>query len=93
MGSLREQNLTGDAMNPPDDELSVTLIALRTKYAAVSKRISDLGTEMAGLSADTRRERMPEFDARVMALIKDQDNIELCAKAFLQPSRYPGGNA
>ena len=80
-------------MNPSDDDLRVTVIALRTKYEAVSKRMSDLGTEMAGLSADTRRERMPEFDARVIALMKDRDDIKLCAKAFLQPRRYPGGNA
>ena len=81
-------------MNSADpDDLGETVTALRTKYDEVAKLMRDLELEMARLSPDDRRERMPEFDARVIALMQDSDDIVRSAGAFLRLSAYPKGNA
>ena len=75
------------------EHLRATIIALRVKFDEVSKLMHNLELEMAGLSPAARKYRMPEFDARVIALMKDHADIELSAQAFLRPSVYPKGNA
>ena len=75
------------------EHLRATVIALGIKYNEVSKLMHNLELEMAGLSPAARKDRMPEFDARVIALLKDAANIERSAEAFLRPSAHPKGNA
>jgi hypothetical protein len=74
-------------------ELHATVIALRVKYDEIQTLMHNLDLEMAGLSPAARKNRMPEFDARVIALMKDHADIERCAQAFLRPSIFPKGNA
>jgi hypothetical protein len=75
------------------DKLRGTVVALRAKFDLVSKLMRDLELEMASLSPGVRLARMPEFDARAIALTKDRSDVEAAAKAFLHPSGYPKGNA
>ena len=75
------------------EELHSTVVALRVKYDEISTLMHNLELEMAGLSPAARKNRMPEFDARVIALMKDHADIERSAQAFLRPSIYPKGNA
>jgi hypothetical protein len=50
----------------------------------------ELELEMASLSDMARRERKPEFDSRVIALLNEQDNIAMAAKTFLGPNPNRG---
>jgi hypothetical protein len=75
------------------DKLWGTVVALRAKFDLVSKLMRELEIEMAGLPRGVRQARMPEFDARTIALTKDRSDVEAAAKAFLCPSTYPRGNA
>lgn len=59
----------------------------------LAKLMDELNGEMVALSANARRERMPEFDSRVIALMKRQDELGKAARVFLQQSANPKGNA
>jgi hypothetical protein len=52
-----------------------------------------LELEMAGLTPDIRRARMPEFNQRVTVLSQHMADVEVFAKAFLGPGVYPKGHA
>ena len=69
------------------------IAALDTKSDELAKLMDELNREMAALSANARRERMPEFDSRVIALMKRQDELGKAARVFLQQSANAKGNA
>jgi CspA family cold shock protein len=73
--------------------LEAIIAAVDTKGDELAKLMDDLHREMSALSGHARRERMPEFDARVIALMKKQDELGKAARVFLQQSANAKGNA
>ena len=69
------------------------VVALRWKLWFAAKLMRDLELEMASLSLEARNKRMPEFDARVNALMENTTNIESTAKTFLFGNGHRGGSA
>jgi hypothetical protein len=77
-----------------EDWFRGTVLALRARHDFALKLMRELELEMASLSDAIRRERKSEFDARLIALMNEQDNIAIAASAFLGPANYPtSGNA
>jgi hypothetical protein len=81
------------AVMEPDPTRRATILALRARFDSASKSMRDLEREMASLNASDRRERMREFDARVMALMKEGEHIAMSVRAFLRPGDHPSGHA
>ena len=76
-----------------DEVFRETVAALRSRFESASKLIREVELEMAGLSQMARRERLREFDARVIALLKEIDDIAMAVRAFLRVGNYPKGRA
>jgi hypothetical protein len=72
------------------DSARAALLAMQIRFRIASTLMRAVELEMAGLSANARRERMQEFDARVAALLKEQDDIAAALRASLNPSGLSG---
>ena len=80
-------------MDNDPDNLRGTIAALRSKFRLVTMLMRGLELELASLSPGVRQERMPEFDERVAVLNRHMIDIEVFAKAFLDPNPSSKGHA
>ena len=80
-------------MNDDPDNLRSTVAALRSIFRLVTMLMRGLELELASLSPGARQERMSEFDERVAALDTRMIDIEVFAKAFLDPNPSSKGHA